>query len=183
MPESTITATAPIIVIDLQTGMFDGVAEPPIHDAAGIAARTRAIMKWARSTGRKIAFIRHDGPDGDSLAPGAAGWPVWPALDQAEDEPTFAKSVGNAFSNAALAEWVAEQGASEVVLLGAQTDFCVAATVKGAREAGLKVTVVSDVHSTCDVADETAADIIARHNKEFSAAGVNLMTTQSLTAL
>ena len=108
-----------IIVIDLQTGMFDGAVEPPIHDAAGVAARVRAVMEWARRTGRPIAFVRHDGPKGDPLAPGAPGWPVWPALGQAEDEPTFAKDVGNAFSNAALAQWVAEQGADEVVLSAA----------------------------------------------------------------
>jgi nicotinamidase-related amidase len=148
MSEPALSDKAPLIVIDLQTGMFDGVLEPPIHDAAGIAARVRAVMEWARRSGRKIAFVRHDGPEGDPLAPGAPGWPVWPALGQAKDEPTFAKSVGDAFSNAALAEWVADQGAGEVVLLGAQTDHCIAATVKGAIAAGLEVTVVSDAHST-----------------------------------
>ncbi|MER9706746.1 isochorismatase family protein [Mesorhizobium sp. M0204] len=160
-------------MIDLQTGMFDGVAEPPIHDADGIVARTPALIEWARRSGRKVAFIRHDGPQGDPLAPGEPGWPVWPALGQAEDEPTFAKRVGDAFSNAALAEWVAGQGAGEVVLIGAQTDFCVAATVKG--------TVVSDAHSTLDAASETAAEIIARHNAAFAAAGVKLATTKALT--
>ncbi|GLS39241.1 isochorismatase [Mesorhizobium tianshanense] len=171
---------APLIVIDLQTGMFDGVAEPPIHDADGIAARTRALIDWARRDGRKVAFVRHDGPAGDPLAPGEPGWPVWPALGQACDEPTFAKTVRDAFSNAALGEWVAGQGAGEVVLVGAQTDFCVAATVKGAFALGLGVTVVSDAHSTLDSANETAGQIIARHNAAFADAGVNLVRTKAL---
>jgi nicotinamidase-related amidase len=173
--------TAPIIVIDLQTSMFDGAVEPPIHDSAGLVARVQAVMEWARRTRRKIAFVRHDGAEGDSLAPGSPGWPVWPALGQAEDEPTFAKSVGDAFSNAALPEWVSNQGADEVVLLGAQTDRCVAATVTGAIEAGFRVTVVSDAHSTWDLGGETAEEIIARYNAAFTTAGVNLVTTQSLT--
>jgi nicotinamidase-related amidase len=59
----------------------------------------------------------------------------------------------------------------------------VAATIKGANKAGLKVTVVSDAHSTCDLANETAAEIIARYNAAFAAAGVNLVTTKSLTSL
>jgi nicotinamidase-related amidase len=175
--------TAPIIVIDLQTGMFDGVVEPPIHDSSGLVARVRAVTEWARRTRRKIAFVRHDGAEGDSLAPGSPGWPVWPALGQAEDEPTFAKSVGDAFSNAALAEWVSNQGADEVVLLGAQTDQCVAATVTGAIEAGFRVTVVSDAHSTWDLGGEPAKEIIARYNVAFTTAGVNLVTTQSLTGV
>ena len=53
MSETSPAATAPLIVIDLQTGMFDGVAEPPIHDAAGIAARARALIDWARRDGRQ----------------------------------------------------------------------------------------------------------------------------------
>jgi len=181
MFERKQTDAAPVIVIDLQTGMFDGVVEPPVHDSADLAARVRAILEWARRTRRKIAFIRHDGPKGDSLAPGAPGWPVWPALGQAEDEPTFAKSVADAFSNAELARWVADQGAGEVILLGAQTDHCLAATVKGAIKAGFKVTVVSDAHSTWDFGGETAQEIIARHNADFAEAGVNLVTTRSLT--
>jgi nicotinamidase-related amidase len=172
---------APIIVIDLQTGMFDGVAEPPIHGAAQLVDRVRSVIAWARREGRGVAFVRHDGRAGDPLAPGKPGWPVWPALGQAEDEPTFSKNVGDAFSNPNLGAWVAEQGAGEVVLLGAQTDACVADTVKGALETGLAVTVVSDAHGTWDWGGETADQIIARHNAAFAAAGAQVVTAQSLT--
>jgi nicotinamidase-related amidase len=173
---------AVVIVIDLQTGMLDGVAEPPLHDADALIERARSVIAWARRTHRKIAFIRHDGREGDSLAPGAPGWPIWPALGQAEHEPTFAKAVGDAFSNVAFGRWVAEQGASEVILLGAQTDECVAATVGGAIEAGLSVIVVSDAHSTVSWTAETVPQIIERHNAAFAAAGANLVTTEWLIA-
>lgn len=171
---------APIIVIDLQTGMFDGACEPPIHDADGLVLRVRSVLEWARRTGRKVAFIRHDGPAEDSLSPGAPGWPVWPALGQADDEPTFAKSVGDAFSNPKFGEWVVGQGTDEVILLGAQSEHCVAATVTGAMQAGLRVTVVSDAHSTWDSGNDKAEAIIARHNAAFAKAGANLVATESL---
>jgi len=183
MTERQPAGNAPIIVIDLQTGMLDGVLEPPLAGSAGLVDRARAVIEWARRTGRRVAFVRHDGAKGDSLAPGAPGWPVWPALGQAKDEPTFAKSVGDAFSNPDLGRWVAEQGAGEVVLLGAQTDQCVAATVAGAIAAGLTVTVVSDAHGTWDYGGESADQIIARHNAQFAAAGANLATTSSLAGL
>jgi len=181
MPDTAPSAAAPLIIIDLQTGMFDGRFEPPIHDAESIAERARRLIGWARQSGRKVAFIRHDGPAGDPLAPGAPGWWVWPGLGQADNEPTFGKTVGNAFSNAALAQWVAGQGAGDVVLVGAQTDFCVAATVKGAFAEGLGVTVVSDAHSTLDSDKEKAPAIIARHNEVFAGQGVRLVTTAELT--
>jgi nicotinamidase-related amidase len=181
MSQQEAPTLAPVIVIDLQTGMFDGLLEPPIHDADGTVVRAKDIIGWARSEGRKIAFVRHDGPEGDPLAPGEPGWPIWPALGQAKDEPTFSKSVGDAFSNPALGEWVMGQGAREVILLGAQTDFCVAATMKGAMGAGLGVTIVSDAHSTLDSPVENAAEIIRRHNREFASAGASLVTTSTLT--
>ena len=182
-PMSEPSATAPLIVIDLQTGMFDGRFEPPIHDAGTIADRVRVLIGWARRSGRRVAFIRHDGPEGDPLAPGEPGWPVWPALGQAADEPTFDKRVGDAFSNPEFAEWVEGQGAGEVVLVGAQSDFCVAATVKGAMARGLGVTVVSDAHSTLDSDREKAPEIIARHNEAFEAEGAKLVTTAALSGV
>jgi nicotinamidase-related amidase len=181
MSEHRPADAAPIIVIDLQTGMFDGVLEPPVHDAAGLVERARAVIDWARRSGRKVGFVRHDGPEGDSFAPGASGWPVWPALGQAADEPTFSKTVGDAFTNPALGDWVAAQGAGEVILLGAQSDFCVTATVGGALKAGLKVTVVLDAHSTLDGEREPAAAIIARCNTAFAEAGATLVSAGALT--
>jgi nicotinamidase-related amidase len=173
---------AAVLVIDLQTGMFDGVFGPPIHGADALVTRVRAVLDWARRGGRPVAFIRHDGGKGDPLAPGEPGWAVWSALGQADDEPTFAKSVGDAFSQPALADWVAAQGAEAVILLGAQSDQCVAATTKGALARGLKVTVVADGHSTWDYGGETADQIIARQNQAFEAAGAHMVTTQTLTA-
>ncbi len=181
MTHSLPGPNAPVIVIDLQTGMFDGVFEAPIHDADALVERTRRVIDWARRSGRKVAFVRHDGAPGDPLAPGKPGWAVWPPLGQAPDEPTFSKSVGDAFSNPALATWVEDQGAKEVVLLGAQTDQCVAATVKGALACGLAVTVVGDAHGTWDWNGETADQIIARHNASFATAGATVIAAEALT--
>lgn len=180
MPNLPDRKAAPLIVIDLQTGMFDGVFEPPLHNANQVLQSAQRLIDWARRGGRKIAFIQHDGPEGDPLAPGAPGWPVLPALGQASDEPTFSKKVGDAFSNPDLGKWLTSQGAGEVILLGAQTDHCVAATLSGAMKSGLKVTVVADAHSTLDFGGETARSIIERHNATFAEAGARVITTQAL---
>jgi nicotinamidase-related amidase len=173
-------ARAPVIVIDLQTLMFK--ADPPLWDASGLEARVRAVLAWARREGRKVAFVRHDGRPGEAIAEGAWGWPVWPALGQAEDEPTFRKSVGDSFSNPDLVAWVRGQGADGVILLGAQSDQCVAASTSGALERGLAVTVVEDAHSTWDWNGETAAQIIARLNARFAEAGATVVPVNALTA-
>jgi nicotinamidase-related amidase len=181
MTDTAFTHPAPVLVIDLQTGMFDGAAMPPLHDADALVGRVRAVTAWARETGHPVAFVRHDGAPEDALAPGKPGWPVWPALGQAANEPTFSKSVGDSFSQPALVDWVAAADAGAVILMGAQTDECVAATVKGALERGLKVTVVGDAHSTWSWGGQTAEQIIARHNAQFADAGASVVTAAELT--
>ncbi|MEI9983031.1 MAG: isochorismatase family protein [Aliidongia sp.] len=183
MIDSGDARVAAVLVIDLQTAMFDSNYLPPIHAADGLVERVRRVLAWARESGRKIAFIRHDGPAGDELVPGAPGWPVWPALGQAEDEPTFSKTVGDAFSEPALGAWLASFGATEVILFGAQTECCVAATVDGALSCGLAVTVVGDAHSTWDSNGETAAEIIARQNAAFEASGARVDVTGAIVAV
>ncbi|HEX3405797.1 MAG TPA: isochorismatase family protein [Caulobacteraceae bacterium] len=177
-----MSETSAVLVVDLQTGLIDGVAEPPIHDAAAVIERAKSVIAWAREHGRKVAFVRHDGPPGDSLAPGAPGWAVWPALGQGADEPTFGKNVGDAFSEPALGDWIDALGADALILLGAQSDHCIAATLGGALARGLTVTVVGDAHSTCDCGGETAAAIIERQNHAFAEAGATVITAAELTA-
>jgi nicotinamidase-related amidase len=178
MSARTPADTATVIVIDLQTGMFSGAVLPPICGADALVERVRIVIDWARRSGRKVAFIRHDAATGEPLAPGEPGWPIWPALGRVEDEPVFAKSVGDAFSRPALGDWLSKQGSSEVILMGAQTDKCVAATVDGALRQGLLVTVVGDAHSTWDSDGESAEQIIARHNTKFATAGARVVSTE-----
>jgi nicotinamidase-related amidase len=171
----------PLIVIDLQNAMFDGLVEPPIFESDRLIGRVNAILHKARGDGRPIAFIRHDGPAGDAFAPGEPGWPVASALGQLSTEPTFGKSVGDAFTNPDLGTWLDGLQARNVVLVGAQTNFCVAATVNGAILRGLAVTVVSDAHSTLDLPDEPAQAIIDRYNAQFAEAGVTLVPSEALS--
>ena len=175
------SANAAVLVIDLQTGMFNGVLEPVIHDADRLTERTRAVLAWARQSGRPVAFVRHDGPAGDPLARGEPGWPVWPALGQTGGEPTFEKTVGDAFSDPTLGAWIAKHGAQQVILLGAQSEHCVAATTQGALARGLAVVVVGDAHSTWPWNGETAEEIIDRQNRAFAEAGAKVVTTAELT--
>lgn len=170
---------AALLVIDLQTGMFDGKLEPVIHKADDLVADVRATLGWARERGYPVAFIRHDGPAGDPLAPDEPGWPVWPALGQREDEPTFAKSVGDAFSNPQLEVWLRDQGVDTVLLVGAQSDCCVSATVKGALAKGFAVMVDGDAHSTWPSGGKTADEIIAACNAEFASLGATVTNLRS----
>jgi nicotinamidase-related amidase len=173
---------AALIVIDLQTGMMDGVAFPPLHDHESILANTNRLTAWARASGSPVVYVRHDGPPGEPLERGAPGWPIHPAIAPLAGEPIFEKTVGNAFAQTDLADWLRARNIGEVILLGAQTDQCVNATCRGALERGFAVTVVGDAHSTWDWNGETADQIIARHNRAFADLGARVETVAGLGA-
>jgi nicotinamidase-related amidase len=165
-----------LVVIDLQSAMLDGVQFPPLHDHEGLLARIGALLARARERGAPVAYVRHTGGDGDPLRPGEPGWPIYPAIAPAPGEPIFDKTIGDAFPETRLAEWLREVEADEVVLMGAQTDECVNATFQGAKARGLSMVVVADGHSTYpNQAGESAAEIIARHNAAFAAAGARVV--------
>ena len=171
-----------VIVIDLQTAMMDGVAFGPIHDHEQVVANTNRMTAWARARGEPVAYVRHDGKAGEHIARGAAGWPIFPAVAPLEGEPIFEKTVGDAFAETNLANWLRERGVDEVILLGAQTDECVAATCRGALANGFAVTIAADAHSTVDWNGETAAQIIERHNRLFGELGARVETVAAITA-
>jgi nicotinamidase-related amidase len=172
-----------VIVIDLQTAMLDGTEGfPPLHDHARIIANTNRLADWARARGEPVAYVRHDGSPGEALERGAAGWPIHPAVAPREGEPIFEKTVGDAFEETNLAAWLREQGAREVVLLGAQTDQCVADTCRGALANGFTVTIAADAHSTWSWGGESAEQKITRHNALFESLGARVVTVDVLTA-
>ena len=169
-----------LIIIDLQTAMLDGVKFPPMFDHEALLTRVSALLAAARASGAPVAFVRHDAAPGDPLERGAPGWPIHPAIAPAPGEPIFEKTVGDAFAQTDLAGWLKDQGADEVVLIGAQTDFCVNATLGGAKARGLPTAVVADAHSTWPSQGESAAQIIARYNTDFAAGGARLVSTAEL---
>jgi len=175
-------STPALIIIDLQTAMLDGVMFPPMFDHEALLRRVAALLAAARRVGAPVAFVRHDGEGDEPLARGAPGWPIHPAIAPMEGEPIFEKTVGDAFAQTDLAGWLAERGADEVVLIGAQTDFCVNATFGGAKERNLATAIVADAHSTWPSKGETAAQIIARYNTAFAEGGARLVTTDDLVA-
>ncbi len=177
-----MSADPALIVIDLQIGMMDGVAFPPLHDHERILANTNRLTAWARARGAPVVYVRHDGEPGDVLERGAAGWPIHPAIAPKDGEPIFEKTVGDAFAETKLADWLRERDIDEVILLGAATNQCINDTCRGALDHGFKVTVVGDTHSTMDWNGETAAQIIERYNKLFAELGARVETVAGLGA-
>ncbi|GHH67629.1 cysteine hydrolase family protein [Promicromonospora soli] len=156
--------TTVALVIDLQVGVVRGC-----FDADGVVARSAALVERARSTGTPVVWVQHHAPD---LERGTPGWGLADGLTPRPDEPLVHKAYRDAFAETGLREVLDSLGATRLVVVGAQSDFCVRTTTQRAASLGYDVTLVSDGHTTTDTEWDgvkiTGEQIVAHTNMYFS---------------
>lgn len=89
------------------------------------------------------------------------------------DKPAY-----SAFSNPALATWLAEHGIGTVVITGAETDVCVLSTVLSAVDLGFRVVIVED--ALCSSSDVGHDALMTMYRTRFHGQ-VDLVTAEELT--
>ena len=155
--------TDALVIIDMQVGSFGG-ANPPRHDAAALVERLNALARWVRAGGGIVVWVQHDGPPGDVLEPGTAGWQVLPALERCAGDEAVSKTACDSFLGTGLEMLLHERGVGRVIITGWATDFCVDTTVRSATARGFKTWAAADGHTTSDRPHLSAIKIIEHHN-------------------
>ena len=157
-----MNARSALLVIDLQTGVLDGCV-----DAAGVVARTAALVDRARAEGVPVVWVQDHG----DLAVGSPGWQLAAPLARRADEPLVRKEYRDAFAGTDLADVLAGLGTTHLVVAGAQSDYCIRTTTQSAAVRGFDVTLVSDAHTTTDAEHEgvrvTGEQIVAHTTMYF----------------
>jgi nicotinamidase-related amidase len=151
-----------LLVIDMQAGLFG--PESPRHDAEGVVDRINELARAVRRTGGLVVFIQHDGPPGDPFEPGTEGWRLLPSLERHDGDLVVHKRACDAFYETELAEMLDKHGASELIMTGCATDFCVDTTIRAAASRDYDVTVVEDGHTTAHRPHADALSVIRHHN-------------------
>lgn len=136
-----VTSRTVLLVIDLQVGVLPGCV-----DAAGVVARTAALVDRARASGTPVVWVQDHG----SFAVGSADWDLQEPLRRLPDEPLVGKQYRDAFAATDLADVLRARGATHLVVAGAQSDYCIRTTTQAAAARGFDVTLVSDAHTTTD---------------------------------
>jgi nicotinamidase-related amidase len=151
-----------LLVIDMQAGLFG--EESPRHDAEGVVDRINALGRAVRRAGGLVIFIRHDGPPGDTFAPGTDGWRLLESLEREAADLVVSKQACDAFYQTELSRILTERDARELLITGCATDFCVDTTVRAAASRDYAITVVEDGHTTADRPHMDAVSVIRHHN-------------------
>ena len=150
-----------LVIIDTQVGMVESA-----YKGQEALNNIKALLKQARATQTPIIYIQHDGPKGDSLEPGTAGWAIHPAIAPQEGEPIIHKRASDSFYDTILKRELEARGIQHLIVTGGATEWCVDTTIRRALVEGYDVLLVSDAHMTEDYdgAVLTAAQRIAQLN-------------------
>jgi nicotinamidase-related amidase len=152
-----------LLVVDVQEGVVEDA-----HERDAVVANIATLVERARSEGVPVVWVQHAD---DQLKAGTDEWRVVPELEPDADEALVAKSYGDAFESTSLESVLADLHVGRLVVVGAQTDACIRATLHGALVRGYDTLLVSDAHTTEDSTSQGApppAQVIAHTNLYWS---------------
>lgn len=172
-PTSMESDKSALIVIDVQTGLFE--QSRGIYQADQLLDNLNHLIKKARGSGTPVIFIQHENER--ILKRGSNAWQLHPNIKPHETETIIHKKHGNAFEKTLLKDKLDVLGVNELVITGLVTHGCVRATSLGAIDLGYRVNLVSDGHSSYS---KDAAKLIEKWNTTLEEKGAKLMDTISV---
>lgn len=153
-----------LLVIDVQSGMFDGVTIPKVWNDESLLINISSLIEGARCAKAPVFFVQHEGEPSELLARGTPAFEIHPLVAPREHELLVVKRGPNSFHNTALDQRLKEQKIGQLLVCGIQTEVCVDSTCRAAKDLGYQVTLVSDAHSTWSNDVLSAEKIIEHHN-------------------
>lgn len=149
-----------LVIIDVQVGLID----PNNSHHTQTLENIQTLLSRARDTGVPVIYVQHDGPKGDSLYKGTDTWHIHPAIAPQQGEPIVNKRASDAFYDTTLKEILDSYGITDLIVAGAQTEYCVDTSVRRATTFGYSVVLASDAHLTEDNNLLNEAQIIGFYN-------------------
>jgi nicotinamidase-related amidase len=159
--------TTALVVIDVQQIMF-ALPDYPPYEGDVLVDRIASLIAKARASGTPVFYVQHDEGPGSAMHPGTPGFPFHPKLTPQPGDDVTVKNHGSAFHNTDFDSKLRKAGIDTLVICGMQSEYCVDAAVRGARERNYNVILVSDGHSTVDSPVLKAKDIIAHQNQTLN---------------
>ena len=134
-----------LLVIDVQNSVVEGA-----HQRDAVVANVGSLVEKARREDVPVVWVQHSD---DQTVRGSDGWRIVPELSPDDAEPLVEKHYGDSFEDTDLESVLSDLGVGRLVVVGAQTDACIRATIHGAFARGYDATLVSDAHTTEDLTE------------------------------
>ncbi len=136
---------AALLVIDVQNGVVQGA-----HERDAVVTNIGSLVDKARSERGPVVWVQHSD---EHLARGSDSWRIVPELGPDDAEPHLEKHYGDAFEDTSLESVLSDLRVGRLVIVGAQTDACIRATLHGAFVRGYDAILVGDAHTTGDLTE------------------------------
>jgi nicotinamidase-related amidase len=163
-------STKALLVIDVQNDVVANALR-----TSEVVANIDSLVSNARTSGVPVIWVQHSD---DYLEKGSAGWKIVDELAPLPNEVRIYKTEASSFAETDLQAQLVSLGTKELVITGAQTNYCVNATSNAGVELGYQVTLVSDAHTTEDSETEKASDLINEKNTSFAQIGQVIKTSE-----
>ena len=137
-----------LLVIDVQEN-----ALARAHEREAVIANVGSLVERARREGVPVVWVQHCD---EHLARESDGWQIVSELTPDEAEPLVEKHHGDSFEGTTLETVLSDLRVGRLVVVGAQTDWCVRSTLHGAFVRGYDATLVGDAHTTEDQTESGA---------------------------
>jgi len=138
-----------LIIVDLQNDYFPG-GDFPLDGIDAATANAAKVLDAARRNGDAVIHVQHHSlaPEATFFVPGTHGVEIHAAVRPAEGEPVVVKNFPNSFRATTLKELLDQKGIEDVVIVGAMSHMCIAATGRAAADFGYRTTVIHDACAT-----------------------------------
>lgn len=138
-----------VIIVDLQNDYFAG-GKLPLEGIDAAAANAARVLDAARTNGDAVIHIQHLAPSAEApfFVPGTDGAEINAAVRPGADEVVLVKHFPNSFRETALKQTLDAKGIEEVVIVGAMSHMCIAATGRAAADFGYRTVVIHDACAT-----------------------------------
>jgi nicotinamidase-related amidase len=163
-------STKALLVIDVQNDVVANALR-----TSEVVANINSLVSNARTSGVPVIWVQHSD---DFLEKGSAVWEIVDELKPLPNEVRIYKTEASSFAGTDLQAQLESLGTKELVITGAQTNYCVNATSNAGVELGYQVTLVSDAHTTEDSETEKASELIEEKNTSFAQIGQVLKTSE-----
>ncbi|MCT1178680.1 cysteine hydrolase [Pediococcus pentosaceus] len=132
-----------LLVIDLQNGVCH--SNDDITNLDSLVNDVNMLIEKYRTANRPIIFVQHNGI---GIKKNSTEWQLVPELHQQATDIFVDKTHANSFYHTQLLRILDENEAQSIEICGAQTEYCVDATVKFAHGLGYQLQMKSGTTST-----------------------------------
>ena len=175
-----MSSSLALLVIDVQTGAFDGQRCPPIAEADRLLSTTQGLIAAARAASRPVIHVQHGDVAGQVFEEGSAQWHIHASVAPAAGELLVGKRESSAFAGTALEAELRRRGITTLAVCGLQSEHCVTNTTLAALERGFSVLLAHDGHGTWPGASQTAPQIVQKQNELLAARGAQPLACRDI---